>query len=76
MKFNLILTLELPNLSHLTNDPIYHSPWWSTIPTKLLSGIPKFNKNRGEGQSNNIVTYHLSFSWNHLNDEFIHLCPF
>jgi hypothetical protein len=32
-------TLDLPNLSQLMNDPIFHSPFWSPILAKLPSHI-------------------------------------
>lgn len=35
-------TLDILDLSPLTNDPIYYCPFWETIPTKLPSDIPKF----------------------------------
>jgi hypothetical protein len=39
-----LATLDLPDLSRLTNDPIFHSPVWPVIPAKLPSDIPKFEK--------------------------------
>ena len=33
-------TLDLPDLSQLTNDLIYYFPTWSPIPNQLPSGIP------------------------------------
>ena len=41
-------TLELPELLHLTNDPILHAPHWPTIHAKLPSNIPKFDGKPGE----------------------------
>ena len=32
-----LATLNLPDLSRLTNDPIKHQPSWPVIPTKLPS---------------------------------------
>jgi hypothetical protein len=38
-----LVTLDLPDLSRLTNDPIFHSPVWPAIPAKLPADIPKFD---------------------------------
>lgn len=65
-------TLELANLTRLTNDPIAHSPWWPVIPTKLPYDIPKFNGHPGEDPSIHIMTYHLWYPSNSLNDDSIH----
>jgi hypothetical protein len=66
-------TLDLPDLSRLTNDPIFHSPFWPPIPAKLPSDIPKFDGKPGEDPSNHVMTYHLWCSSNSLNDDSIHL---
>eukprot|EP00253_Pinus_taeda_P014433 PITA_14433 len=66
-------TLELPDLSQLTNDPIAYAPWWPVIPHKLPSDIPKFNGNLGEDPSNHVMTFHLWCSSNTLNDDSIWL---
>lgn len=44
-KFPFTATLKFLDLNRLTNDPITHSPWWSVIPTKFPSDIPKVNGN-------------------------------
>lgn len=69
-------TLELPDLTQLTNDPISHSPWWSIIPTKLPADILKFNGNPREDPSTHAITYHLWCSSNSLNDDSIRLRMF
>jgi len=66
-------TLELPDLTRLTNDPINHLPWWPIIPIKLAFDIPKFNENPREDSSMHDMTYHLSCSSNSLNDDSIQL---
>lgn len=66
-------TLELPDLSRLTNDPIAYAPWWLAILHKLPSDIPKFNGNTGEDSSNHVMTFHLWCSSNTLNDDLIRL---
>lgn len=70
-QFPFVATLEFPDLTHLTNDPISHSPWWLVIPIKFPSDIPKFNGNPGEDPSTHIMTYHLWCYSNSLNDESI-----
>ena len=35
-----LATLDLPDLSRLTNDPILHSLFWPVIPAKLPYDIP------------------------------------
>jgi hypothetical protein len=37
-----LASLNIPDLSKLTNDPILHDPTWPAMPTKLPSDIPKF----------------------------------
>ena len=58
-KFLFIATLDLLDLSRLTNYPIYYLPYWPTIPTKLPSDIPKFEDKLVEYPSNHVMTYHL-----------------
>ena len=71
-----MVTLELPDLNWLTNDPIAYAPWWSPILHKLPSDIPKFNGNMGEHPSNNVMTFHLWCSSNTLNDDLMRLLLF
>ena len=54
-----IANLDLPDLSHLTNDPINYLPFWLPMPNKLPSDIPKFEGISGEDPSNHVMTYHL-----------------
>ena len=61
-----VTTLELLDLSWLTNDPILYAPWWLVIPRKLPSDIPKFSGNPGEDPSNHVMTFHLWCSSNSL----------
>jgi hypothetical protein len=60
-------------LSQLTNDPIFHSPVWPVIPTKLPYDIPKFDGKYGEYPNNHVMTFHLWCSSNSLMDDSIHL---
>jgi hypothetical protein len=68
-----LATLDLPDLSRLTNDPIFHSPVWPVIPAKLPSDIPKFDGKPGEDPNNHVMTFHLWCSSNSLMDDSIRL---
>ena len=68
-----LATLNLPDLSCLTNDPILHLPHWPAIPTKLPSDIPKFDGRPGEDPSTHVITFHLWCSSNSLVDDLIKL---
>jgi hypothetical protein len=71
-----LATLDLPNLSRLTNDPILHFPFWLIILAKLPSDIPKFDGKPGEDPNNHVMTFHLWCSSNSLMDDSICLCLF
>ena len=43
-----LATLDLLNLSCLTNDPIFYNPSWPPIPHKLPLDIPKFDGKANE----------------------------
>lgn len=68
-----LTTLNLPDLSRLTNDPILHLPHWPAIPTKLPLDIPKFDGRPGEDPSINVMTFHLWCSSNSLVDDAVKL---
>jgi hypothetical protein len=72
----LLTTLYLPDLSRLTNDPIFHSPDWPVIPAKLPYDILKFNGKYGEDTNNHVMNFHLWCSSNSLKDDSICLCLF
>lgn len=72
-KLPLLDTLDLPCLSYLTNDPILHALFWPTIPTKLLSNIPKFNGKPREDPKNHVMTFHLWCYSNSFMDDLIRL---
>lgn len=75
-KINFLATLDLLDLSLLTNDPILHSPHWPQMPRKLPFDIPKFNGKPGEDPKNHVMTFHCWCCSNSLMDESIHLCLF
>jgi hypothetical protein len=68
-----LATLDLPNLSRLTNDPILHSPHWPQMPRKLPSDVPKFDGKPGEDPKNHVITFHCWCCSNSLMDDSIHL---
>lgn len=40
-----LATLNISDLSKITNDLLFHIPNWALVPTKLPSYIPKFEEN-------------------------------
>jgi hypothetical protein len=68
-----LVSLNIPDLSKLTNDPILHDPTWPNMPTKLPSDIPKFEGKLGEDPANHVMTFHLWFSSNNIMDDSIYL---
>jgi hypothetical protein len=68
-----LATLDLPDLSRLTNDPILHFPFWPIIPAKLPSDIPKFDGKLGEDPNNHVMTFNLWCSSNSFMDDSIQL---
>jgi hypothetical protein len=65
--------MDLPDLSRLMNDPIFHSSVWPAIPAKLPSDIPKFDGKSREDPKNHVMTFHLWCSSNSLMDDSIRL---
>ena len=68
-----LATLELPDLSKLTNDPIRHHPAWPPVLVKIPTDIPKFDGKIGEDPANHITTYHLWCVSNSFLDDSIKL---
>jgi hypothetical protein len=68
-----LASLNIPDLTKLTNDPILHDPTWPNMTTKLPSNIPKFEVKPGEHPTNHVMTFHLWFSSNNIMDYYIHL---
>ena len=71
-----LATLDLPDLSRLTNDPILNFPFWLIIPAKFPYDIPKFDDKPGEDPNNHIMTFPLWCSPNSLMDDSIQLFIF
>jgi hypothetical protein len=61
-----LASLNIPNLTKLTNDPMLCNPAW---PTKLPSDIPKFEGKAGDDPTNHIMTFHLWCSLNNIMDD-------
>ena len=63
-----LVTLNLPDFSRLTNNPLSHDPAWPTVPNKLPLDIPKFEGKAGEDPSEHVTTFHLWCSSNSLHE--------
>jgi hypothetical protein len=68
-----LASLNILDLTKLTNDPILHDPTWPTMPTKLPSDIPKFEGKARDNPNNHIMTFHLWFSSNNIMEDSIRL---
>ena len=75
MSFNpqlpFLATLELPDVSKLTNDPILHNLFWPPVPTKILGDCPKFDGKANEDPQAHVMPYHLWRSSNSWLDDLI-----
>jgi hypothetical protein len=54
-----LATLELPNLSRPTNEPIMHNPTCPLVLIKISTDVPKFDGKMGEDPATHITTYHI-----------------
>jgi hypothetical protein len=63
-----LASLNIYDLTKLTNDPILHDATWPNMPTKLPSDIPKFVGKLGEDPTSHVMTFHLWFSLNIIMD--------
>ena len=68
-----LATLNLSNLTKLTNDPITHDPNWPPMPMKLPLDIQNFEGKQVEDLGNHIMTFHLWCSSNSIIDDTIRL---
>lgn len=75
-KLPFLATLELPDLSKLTNNPIRHHFAWPSVPVKIPIDIPKFDGKNREDAANHITTYHLWCISNSFLDDLIKLWLF
>jgi hypothetical protein len=72
-KLPFLVTLHLPDLTRLLNDPVFHDPHWPPMPMKLPSDIPKFEAKPNEDPGDHVTTFHLWCSSNSLKYESIQL---
>lgn len=72
-KIPFMATFNLPDLSKLISDPIWHSPAWPPISKKIPSDIPKFEGKVNEDPNTHIMTFHLWCSSNSLIEDNIRL---
>jgi hypothetical protein len=72
-QLSFLATLDVPDLSQLTNDPISRSPFWPIIHAKLPSDILQFDRKLGEDPNKHVITFHLWFSSNSLMNDSIWL---
>ena len=75
-QFPFLATLELPDVSHLTNDAILHFPYWPPVSSKIPSDCPKFDGKAKEDPQAHVMTYHLWFSSKSSVEDSIHLHHF
>jgi hypothetical protein len=72
-KLPLLATLDLLDLSRLTNDPINHAPFLHAIPAKLSFNILELEGKLGEDLNNHVMTFYLWRSSNSLMNDSIFL---
>jgi hypothetical protein len=72
-KLPFLVTLHLPYLTRLLNDPICHDPRWLPMPTKFPSDIPKFEAKPNEDPGDHVTTFHLWCSSKSLKDDYVQL---
>jgi hypothetical protein len=63
-----LASLNILDLTKLTNDPILHNPTWPAMPTKLPSDILKFEGKEEDDPTNHIMTFHLWCFSNNIMD--------
>jgi hypothetical protein len=68
-----LATLDLPDLSRLTNDPIFHSLVWLVIPVNFLLIFQNLTETMAEDPNNHVMTFHLWCSSNSLMDDSVRL---
>ena len=68
-----LASLNILDLTKLTNDPILHDATWPAMPTKLPSDIPKFEGKTGDDPANHVMTFHLWCSFNSIIDDSVRL---
>ena len=66
-----LATLNLPDLTKLTNDPIAYDTNLPPMPTKLPSDITKFEGKQAKDLGNHLMIFHLWCSLNSIIDDTI-----
>jgi hypothetical protein len=66
-------SLNILDLTKITNDPVLHDPTWPTMPTKLPSNIPKFEGKARDKPTNHTTTFHLWCFSNNIMDDSVRL---
>ena len=75
-KLSFLATLELRDLSKLTNDPIWHHFVWPPAPVKIPTDILMFDGKTRKDPTNHITTYHMWCVSNSFLDDSIKLWLF
>jgi hypothetical protein len=68
-----LASLNILDLTKLTNDPILHNLTWPTMSTKLPLDIPEFEGKLGDDPTNHIMTFHSWCSSNNITNDSIRL---
>lgn len=68
-----LATLELPDVSKQTNDPILHNPYRPPVPTNIPGDCLKFDGKANKYPQAHVMTYHLWCSSNSWLDDSIRL---
>jgi hypothetical protein len=72
-KLSSMETLDMPDLSILLNEPIFHDPHWPPFLNTLPSDILKFEGNPIEDLGDHVMNFHLWWSSNLLKDNSLQL---
>ena len=73
LRIPFLATLNLHDLSKLTNDSISHDPTWMVVSAKIPLEIPKFEGKSGEEPREHVNDFHLWCSSNSFNHDSIHI---
>jgi hypothetical protein len=68
-----LTSLNILDLTKLTNDLILHDATFPNMPTEFPSDTLNFERKLGEDPTNYVMTFHLWFSSNNIMDDSIHL---
>ena len=71
-----LATLNLLDLSILTNESVSHDSTWPVVPSKIPSNIPKLEGKTGDDPGEHVMNFHLWCSSNSLNHDYVCLILF